>query len=466
MRLELSRVLSPPRREPLHRRFLPIPEAEASPRLASPKRPRGLYSGEPENCRRARREFLPVLIHLGLLLAVAKVYRLEGRAFGVVLTVATVALPIHYLLPYRLKKPGFLAASLIGLGLVFGATTAAIVSGMGLALIALARLPIAWTARAAAMTGAASLLALARAGTFGSPVPAVVWPVLGSMFMFRMILYLYELKHAEGPETALDALCYFFLLPNLCFLHFPVVDYRNFRRGYFSREVHESQRAGLRMMVRGTLHLLAYRLIGHQWLPLPDEVHSVPSLMLFVGCNYLTYLRVSGQFHMACGLLHLFGFSLPETHHNYLLATGFTDYWRRINIYWKDFMVRVVFNPTVFRLKRHGQAAALAAATAVVFVVTWALHAYQAFWLRGRWGFSAQDALFWGVLGGLVLVNVQMDARAPRRAKPKGARLTPREWIVRGAKTAGTFATIAVLWSLWYAPSVGDWLAMWRRSIG
>ena len=64
-------------------------------------------------------------------------------------------------------------------------------------------------------------------------------------------------------------------------------------------------------------------------------------------CNYLLYLQVSGQFHMACGMLHLFGYQLPETHHRYLLATGFTDYWRRINIYWKDFMVRVVFNPVV-----------------------------------------------------------------------------------------------------------------------
>ncbi len=106
--------------------------------------------------------------------------------------------------------------------------------------------------------------------------------------------------------------------------------------------------------------------------------------------------------------------SFPETHHNYLLATGFTDYWRRINIYWKDFMVRLFFNPVVFRLKRWPQPAALAAGTVVVFVATWLLHAYQWYWLRGSWGFSVPDALFWGILGVLVLVNVQLDARRPR----------------------------------------------------
>ena len=132
---------------------------------------------------------------------------------------------------------------------------------------------------------------------------------------------------------------------------------------------------------------------------------------------------MSGQFHMACGMLHLFGFQLPETHHHYLLATGFTDYWRRINIYWKDFMVRVFFNPVVFRLKRWPQPAALAVATMMVFLATWLLHAYQSYWLRGTWGFTVPDALFWGILGALVLVNVQLDARrspGPRRALRRG----------------------------------------------
>ena len=154
----------------------------------------------------------------------------------------------------------------------------------------------------------------------------------------------------------------------------------------------------------------------------PDAVHDPLSLAGYLVCNYLLYLRVSGQFHMACGLLHLFGFQLPETHRQYLLASGFTDYWRRINIYWKDFMVRIVFNPVVFRLKRFPQPVALAAATLVVFVVTWLLHAYQTFWLRGVWGFSAPDGLFWGILGVLVLFNVAARRAAgpekSRRARP------------------------------------------------
>src|SRR5271156_5568591 len=147
---------------------------------------------------------------------------------------------------------------------------------------------------------------------------------------------------------------------------------------------------------------------------------------------------------MACGMLHLFGFQLPETHHNYLLATGFTDYWRRINIYWKDFMVRIVFNPVVFRLKRWPRPLALTAATAVVFVVTWLLHAYQSYWLRGVWGFSAPDALFWGILGILVLINVQLDARrGARRVKVPGR--PPLRLALGAIQTFATFTTISLL---------------------
>jgi len=50
------------------------------------------------------------LAFLGLLLAVFKVYRIEerafqGRAFQMLVTLTLVALPFHYLAPFRWKKP-------------------------------------------------------------------------------------------------------------------------------------------------------------------------------------------------------------------------------------------------------------------------------------------------------------------------------------------------------------------------
>jgi hypothetical protein len=450
---EITRLVAP-RRAP-HQRYRPLPP---DPRLR-----RGLYAGEPETCRRDPRQFLAITAHLGLLLAVLKVYRIEGRAFQLLVTLALAALPVHYALPLRWKKPFFVGASVVGLTWVFGLPVALTVLLLAGGLIAVCYLPFAWTARAGIVALAAAALALARGSVFHGAVPELAWPVLGSMLMFRMILYLYELKHANRPERLLDTLSYFFVLPNYCFLHFPVVDYKTFLRGYFADDIHSIQRRGLGMMVRGTVHLLLYRLVYHDLLVPPEEVDGLRSLAGYLACNYLLYLRVSGQFHTACGMLHLFGWQLPATHHNYLLATGFTDYWRRINIYWKDFMVRVVFNPVVFALKRRPQTWSLAAGTTAVFVATWLLHAYQAFWLKGSFNFGATDACFWAILGSLVLINVQRDARAGRRAR--NLELAPGPLALRAIKTAGTFATIALLWSLWSSRGIGAWFGLLRRGL-
>ena len=63
-----------------------------------------------------------------------------------------------------------------------------------------------------------------------APWSAAIWPVLASMFMFRTALYLHALKYEKQPVTLVDALCYFFMLPNPCFPLFPVVDFQTFRR--------------------------------------------------------------------------------------------------------------------------------------------------------------------------------------------------------------------------------------------
>jgi alginate O-acetyltransferase complex protein AlgI len=460
-------VLPRPKRA-LHQQYLPAASSEEAP-LPGPSR--GLYTGEPENCRRSLRPFLRNLAFLGLLLVVFKIYRIEerayqGRAFQVLFTLAFLSLPVHYLSPYRFKKPLFVAISMAGLFWVFGGYLTAIVLALATALIGVCYLPIRWSARALLIATIAAACAILRPGMLSPAIPDGVWPIVASMFMFRMMIYLYELKHARKPEALVDTLSYFFLLPNYCFMHFPVVDYRTMQRGYFADDVHRMQRRGLDMMFRGTIHLLCYRLVYHELLIPASSVQGPVSLGAYLVCNYLLYLQVSGQFHMAAGVLHLFGFQLPQTHHHYLLATGFTDYWRRINIYWKDFMVRLFFNPVVFRLKRWPQPVALAIATVTVFLATWFLHAYQWYWLRGSWGFTVPDALFWGILGALVLVNVQLDARRSRAHGP--AQVAPglfRGLAMRSLKIAGTFTTVALLWSLWYSPSLSAWLDMIHRGI-
>ena len=245
-------VLPRPKRA-LHQQYLPETGLEEEPKAGPPG---GLYPGEPENCRRSLRPFLRNLAFLGLLLIVFKVYRIEerayqGRTFQTLPTLVFLALPLHYLSPYPFKKPLFLAVSMLGLFWVFGAYVTAIVLGFASVLVGVCFLPFRCQSRAAIIAVFAAACAIAGPGMASSVIPDGVWPIVASMFMFRMMIYLYELKHARKPETLLDTLSYFFLLPNYCFMHFPVVDYRTMQRGYFADDVHRMQRRGLDMMFRG-----------------------------------------------------------------------------------------------------------------------------------------------------------------------------------------------------------------------
>ena len=271
-------------------------------------------------------------------------------------------------------------------------------------------------------------------------------------------LYLYALKHDKRRPTPARTLAYFFMLPNVCFPLYPVVDYSTFGRTYYDRERRRIYETGIRWIVRGLIHLLLYRFVYLHLARDPAELLTLGDLVQFLLATFLLYLRVSGQFHLIAGVLHLYGFRLPETHHLYYLASSFTDFWRRINIYWKDFMMKLVYYPSFFRLRRWGGTTALVGATMIVFFVTWMLHSYQWFWLRGGFPLEPQDGLFWGVLGALVVFGSLREMKRPRQRKLGRG---PAWSASLALRTVGTFTAICILWSLWSADSVMAWLTMW-----
>src|SRR3546814_7915795 len=112
-------------------------------------------------------------------------------------------------------------------------------------------------------------------------------------------------------------------------------------------------------MVRGILHLILYRIIYYYWTIGPAEVIDPDTLTQYLVTNFLLYLRISGDFHLITGMLHLFGFNLTPTHHHYCLSSSFTDFWRRINIYWKDFMMKIFYYQLFFKLRRYGDVPAI-----------------------------------------------------------------------------------------------------------
>ena len=256
-----------------------------------------------------------------------------------------------------------------------------------------------------------------RAGVVPSVVPVAIWPILGSMFVFRLVVYLYDLHYQTAPVSVTRSLSYFFMLPNVCFPLFPVVDYQSFCRHYYDEDRYHIYQVGVRWIFRGVVHLILYRILYKNWSISLYEVENAGDLVHYCLWLFLLYLRVSGQFHIIVGMLHLFGFNLAETHHLYYLSSSFTDFWRRINIYWKDFMMKIFFYPVYFRIKGWGPVVALVVSTLVVFVLTWLLHAVQWFWLRGSFLWAANDVLFWTILAALVVVNSLWEVKRGRNRK-------------------------------------------------
>src|SRR5215472_8905009 len=420
--------------------------------------------------------FLAIVVQFGLIVLVVNQWRLESVSLSRVMQLAFVGFIIHHLLPLRFRLPFFaalsLAAVITGVGQVGPAVIAGWIHGkstlngvlyqlvpgltligVGLFLIGLCHLPIRFSARVALIALVGAGLVFLRAHSQWLPDVSEMWVILGSMFMFRLMIYLYDLKHRTAPFSFSRAISYFFLLPNVCFPLFPVVDYKTFCSTYNNEDWPRVYQTGLKWMFRGVIQLLLYRLI-YQYAPLDvSKLSSTLDAAGFMLGMYLLYLRVSGTFHLIIGLLHMFGFNLPETHHFYFLATSFTDLWRRINIYWKDFVMKLFFFPTHFTLRKMGTLRAISVATVVTFFATWALHSWQWFWIRGVPLLSWKDFSFWVILALLVLATALYEATWGRKRTLTPSRVTLRRRLVFGVEAAGVFCLMCILWTLWTCQS-------------
>ena len=401
-----------------------------------------------------------VALQFALLLGLMQLFHLEYASVRLVLGVALIGFVVHHLLPMPLRLPFFVLLSLGSLAIVVLPMNALRLASVGSILIGMCHLPIRFAWRIALVMATALGLTLARAAWLPMPGFDAVWPILGSMFMFRLIIYLYDLRNGTAPFGIWRSLAYFFMLPNVCFPMYPLVDYQTFNRTYFNEPTPwRMYQVGIKWIFRGMIHLLLYRFITQNMTIVADYVTDAADLVRYMVTTFLLYLQISGQFHLIIGVLHLFGFNLPETHHNYLLSSSFTDFWRRINIYWKDFILKVFFNPVYFRTKHWGPTAAMIVATLVAFFFTWALHSYQWFWIRGSFPVTWQDAVFWSGLAFLVLVNVLYEQRYGRSRLIKGKKRSLGSRVALALRTIGTFCVIVTLWCLWtFQGTFGEWL--------
>jgi len=423
-----------------------------------------------------------IAVQLGFLILLVKSFSLLDEAYLDVAVLVFFGFLIHASLPLRYRLAFFTLLSFASIFVILGVFNGLWLIGLGLGLIGICHLPLPFRARVLLILGVGLLLSYLRfdwslypnvgqtlGGWIGMdrisvPWSAGVWPILGSMFVFRLIVYLHDLRYSKERPDIWRTLSYFFMLPNICFPLFPVVDYSRFTQDYYNEDQYRIYQRGISWIFRGITHLIFYRLVYLYLAVDPFEVNGLADVLQFSISTFLLYLQVSGQFHLIIGMLLLFGFNLPETNHLYYLASSFNNHWRRINIYWKDFMMKVLYYPLYFRLRKLGNKNAIVISTLIVFFATWTLHAYQWFWLRGSLLLEWHDALFWGILGVFVVINSLYETTHGRERSLGKRKRTVYEIAAVALSTAGTFLTIAMLWGMWGSESLAQWVTMWRTT--
>ncbi len=406
------------------------------------------------------RSFFLALVQFSLILFVVKQYNFE-KSSGIIDYAPYVLLvfALHSFISIRFRST-FLFLSCITLVYVaFGILAGSFFILIGLGLIFICHLPIKYLYRFVLILAIAFLLALFRTEFIYIPWMTMTTMYMAPLFMFRLIIYLYEIKNGLVPANKWQSISYFFMFPNVFFLFFPIIDYKTYIKTHLDAPEKEIWQKGIRWMVRGLIHIMCYRLICFHFLIGPVEVIDLPTLLQYMVVNYSLIIRLSGVFHFMIGLVCMFGFNLPQIFDNYFTATSFVDLWRRINIYWRNFVLKIFFYPTMFRYKKIIKKNLLAFTMMTVFFITWIMHSYQLFWITGVVSVRTIDVIFWMVIGACITTNsVIIEKQTLAENKVEKPLSDYRKYLKKIIRMMGMFLFMSVMWSLWNTRTLEDWL--------
>lgn len=280
--------------------------------------------------------------------------------------------------------------------------------------------------------------------------------VIGCIFMLRTVSYLYELSINGNKVPVIQRINYFLIPSNISLPVFPLIDYKVFTSSYYSRPALETFRRGTEWVLLGTVQYLFYKVLYYNFAVSPVGIASVSELLQFLVVQFLYVLRILGLFHISLGLICLYGYHLPDVFNHLFVATGFTDLWNRINIYWKDFVVKVFFYPIYFKIRKSAVPLKMFLVTMVCFFISWQLHSWQWFWIRGNFPFDLVDAVFWISFGVLVAIEAEIQNRAvPKIVTPNLGTVA-----LKAFKSVGVLLVMCLLWSIWVSPDLASWSSL------
>jgi len=283
-------------------------------------------------------------------------------------------------------------------------------------------------------------------------VQSRMWVILASIFIFRTIIYFKRTVEIKDDVPIVMRFNYFFLFPNIFVPLFPIVDYKDYITCLSKKEERNIQIDGINLICLGVIQLFIYRILYTYFLPNLGNITNLKTLLIYIGINYLLVFRLMGMLNVSVGILRLFGFNLLEIFNNIFIATSVSDFFRRLNIYWKEFLLNHFYYPLYFRFRKLGMFRALGISAVITFVFNWFFHAYQWFWILGTSPIRWTDTIFWTLFSIVAIVEMLYQAKNPKKSKNEFV-----QWLLWPIKVMLTFSFIAVIWSLWTSPGLSFW---------
>lgn len=203
---------------------------------------------------------------------------------------------------------------------------------------------------------------------------------------------------------------------------------------------------GLTPVLLTLLVMMAYSPAVRLFFPHCDLHHATPPVIWgrLLATYPVEFLFLLASEQASVGVARLFGWGLKDNFQHPMTAPDVAAFWRRWNIYWRDYLVAAWFYPTALALARRGGGRRtwhLVVATGVTFSATWLLNLVPLALLGGLaeeavvWRpLLASMALYYGVEGLAVAVVLVGEAL-------RGGRPSP---IPAAVGVVGTFVFIAV----------------------
>jgi hypothetical protein len=409
------------------------------------------------------KEFIFLVLQLALLCIFAAIYKIQDKqGLPVLLYVTFPAFLLNAFLPIKwrpiLLTTIFWIVCLWSLGWVTGG----FILFVSFALFICAELPVKLIFRIALIALIAIGMIVLRNQWFFAPRAIIAVPYIASLCMFRMVSYLFHKNQNIKDVPLFRRLNYFFLLPNLVFLLFPIIDYKSYVETYYARPAIEIYRKGIFRITMGIVLLMIHRVVYYYWTIPPADVKNLTTLISYNFICYFLIIQIVGMFQICVGWITLFGHDLSAIFENFFFAKGFSELWRKINHYWRDFIVKTFYYPLFFRLRKIGIYKSMVITGLVTFFFSWMMHSLQLYWVTGAFSFSPNDGIYWMAMGFFITADgIYQYHNIKKKNKPK--RSVKASILFNGLRITGIFLFASFLWTLWNSDNMSSWLFLMEQ---